>query len=123
MKKILILIFSIAALISCSKDESQPKIRLSNISQYNFQNIVVDTTTGNTYFEDLNSGQKTKYKVFEKAYRYAYVELEIDGKTYLLQPTDYVGETSLESGNYTYQIDANDSQDEYGKLSLTFVEE
>jgi uncharacterized protein YxeA len=82
MKKILILIISIAALISCSKDESQPKIRLSNISQYDFLNIVVNTTTGDTNFEDLNSGQKTEYKVFEKAYRYAFVELEIDGKTY-----------------------------------------
>lgn len=111
MKKILILIISIAVLIGCSKDESNPKIRLANTSQYDFQNIVVNTTTGNINFEDLNSGQKTEYKVFEKAYRYAYVELEIEGKTYKLQPTDYVGENSLENGNYTYQIDANDSQD------------
>lgn len=96
---------------------------MSNISQYDFQNIIVNTTTGNTYFGDLNSGQKTEYKVFEKAYSYAFVELEIDGKTYTLQPTDYVGETPLENGNYTYQIDANDSQEQYGKLSLTLIEE
>ena len=127
MKKILILIISIAALISCSKDdEKNPsglKIRLSNVSQYDFQNIVVNTTTGDVNFENLNSGQKTEYKVFEKAYRYAFVELEIDGKMYTLQPTDYVGETRLGNGKYTYQIEANDSQDQYGKLSLALIKD
>jgi len=50
MNKMLILIFSIAACISCSKEEFKSNIRLSNISQYDFQNIIVNTTTGNTNF-------------------------------------------------------------------------
>jgi len=119
----LILIISIATLIGCTKEESRPKIRLSNISPYDFKNIVVNTTTGNTDFGNLNSGQKTEYKVFERAYSYAFVELEIEGKTYTLQPIDYVGESTLENGNYTYQLDANDPQEEYGILSLTFIED
>jgi hypothetical protein len=127
MKKILILIISMAVLISCSKDgeknPSQVKIRLSNISQYDYQNIVVNTSTGNINFENLNSGQKTAYKVFEKAYRYAFVELEIDGKTYTLQPVDYVGETALDDGNYTYQIDANDPQEQFASLSLELIKD
>jgi len=49
MKKTLILCTIIVTLFSCSKDnESNPtevKIRLSNTSQYNFQNIVVNTAT------------------------------------------------------------------------------
>ncbi len=125
MKKILILILSIS--MSCSGDDdsntSELNIRLSNVSPYNFQNIVVNTGTGNTNFENINSQQKTGYKTFETAYRYAFVELEIDGETYTLQPIDYVGETLLENGNYTYEIDANDSQEQYGKLTLTLIEE
>ena len=127
MKKILILIISISTLISCSSDDdnntSELNIRLSNVSQFDFQNIVVNTTSGNTSFENISSEQMTNYKTFETAYRYAFVELEIDGETYTLQPIDYVGETPLENGNYTYQIDANDSQEQYGKLTLTLITE
>lgn len=127
MKKILFLIISISTLISCSSDDdnntSELNIRLSNVSQYDFRNIVVNTTTGNTNFENINSQEKTNYKTFETAYRYAFVKLEIDGETYTIQPIDYFGETPLENGNYTYQIDANDSEEHYGKLSLTLIEE
>ena len=126
MKKTMILFITIVALFSCSKDNvnNEVKIRLANVSQYDFQNIVVNTTTGDVSFEYLESGQKSEYKDFDKAYRYAFVELEIDGETYILQPIDYVGEALLENGNYTYQIDARDTyDDQYTRLSLTLVED
>ncbi len=122
MKKTLILYLTIIILFGCSKDNenNEVKIRLSNISQYDFQNIVVNTTTGNVNFGNLSSGQKSEYKEFDKAYRYAFVELEIDGETYTLQPIDYVGETLLKNGIYTYQLDVNDIDT---ILSLTLVED
>lgn len=127
MKKLLILIISIVALFGCTNDDDNNltgvNIRLSNVSKYKFQNIIVNTTSGNVNFGNLDSGQKSAYKQFEKAYRYAFVELEIDGKKYTLQPIDYVGETLLEDGKYTYKIDATDSNDQYARLSLTFVED
>ncbi|GGF73945.1 hypothetical protein [Wenyingzhuangia marina] len=114
-------------LISCSNNDdnitSELNIRLSNVSQYDFQNIVVNTSTGNTAFENISPQEMTSYKTFKTAYRYAYVKLEIDGETYTLQPSDYVGETPLKKGNYTYQIDANDSQEQYEKLTLTLIKE
>ena len=128
MRKLLILILTIATFVSCSSDynkevPSELKIRLSNISQFDFQNIVVNTSTGNVEFEDINAGQSTEYKIFKTAYRYAFVELVIDEKIYTLQPLDYVGETPLKNGKYTYQINANDSQSQHGKLSLILIEE
>jgi Tfp pilus assembly protein PilP len=121
MKKILVFI-SILALVGCSGDDdnnaSEINIRLSNISQFDFQNIVVNTTTGNTNFENISYQQTTNYKIFETAYRYAFVELQIDGETYRYQPIDYVGETPLENGNYTYQIGVEDSG-----LSLILIED
>lgn len=98
-------------------------IRISNISEYDFKNIVVDTSTGIRAFEDIDSGEATNYQVFELAYRYAYIELEIDGETFTIQPIDYVGEAPLANRLYTYQLDANDSQEQYGRLSLTLVED
>lgn len=126
MKKILILIVSIAAFISCSKDDensSDLKIRLSNVSQFDFQNIRVNTSTGDVNYVNLKAGNKSDYKTFEMAYRYAFIELEINGKIYTLQPIDYVGESPLADGNYAYQINANDSQNQYQKLSLTLIKE
>jgi hypothetical protein len=130
MRKLLILMISIATLFGCSNDDdndntSGVKIRLSNASQFDFQNIRINTGSSNENVSlgNLKMAKKTDYKLFESAYRYAFVELEINGKTYTIQPIDYVGETLLEDGNYTYQINANDSQNQYQKLSMTLIEE
>jgi hypothetical protein len=127
MKKLLILTIAVTVFFGCSKNSdtntSEVYIRLSNISEYNFKNIVVNTSTGNVDFENIDSGQMTQYKIFETAYRYAFVELEIEGGIYTIQPIDYVGETPLKNGYYTYQIDSNDSQVQYGKITLTFIED
>ncbi|MGL1888710.1 MAG: hypothetical protein OCD76_19510 [Reichenbachiella sp.] len=120
-------IISFLIFFSCSgnKDdiESNANIRLSNISQFDFNDVTVNTWDQKVEFGNINSGQTTDYNFFQIAYRYAFVELSINGDTYTLQPIDYVGETPLKSGNYTYQIDANDSQDQYEKLSLVLIEE
>jgi len=126
MKSFLALLTVMTIVFNCSDDinkSSEINIRLSNISDFNFQNIIVNTSTGNVSFENIDSGQITDYKTFETAYRYAFVELEIDGETYTIQPIDYVGETPLENANYTYQINANDSQEQYGRLALSIIKD
>lgn len=127
MKRILILIFTINMIIGCSKEKSNeqfgPEIRLSNSSQHNFKNVIIDTGTGEVNFGDLDSGKQTEYKKFRKAYRYAFVKLEIDGKTYKIQPIDFVGEKALNDGRYAYQISVNGNQGEYSNLNLKLIEE
>lgn len=131
MKKIIILILGIFVLLSCNENTELDdvdcelpgvRIRLLNASSYKFSNIIVNSQSGNKDFGDLNAGQKSKYQTFELAYRYGFVELEIFGDTYTIQPIDYFGETPLTDGAYTYVIDANNSQEQYGKLSLNLVE-
>lgn len=111
--------------VSCSDSNTEDSVllRLSNTSAFDYKNIVVNTSTGNVSFQDIDSGEKTVYQSFEVAYRYAYVQLEIDGASYILQPIDYVGETPLENGRYTYEISANESEAQYGRLSITLVED
>lgn len=96
---------------------------MSNVSPYTFQDIRVSTTGDEVSYGDLDTGEFSDYRSFETAYRYGFVELQINGSTYTLQPIDYVGETPLENGWYTYQIDANDSDEQYGRLSLTLIED
>lgn len=128
MKYCCALIYLFAFLIifsSCSEEDNNNEIqlRLSNSSSFDYKNITVNTTTGNVNFEDINSGEITQYKSFTKAYRYAFIQLEIDGSIYTIQPIDYVGETPLSYGKYTYKINASDSNDQYGRLSLTLVKD
>ena len=127
MKRILILIFTINMIVGCSKEKSNnqfgPEIRLSNSSQHNFKNVIINTGTGEVNFGDLDSGKQTEYKKFSKAYRYAFVKLEIDGKIYKIQPIDFVGEKALNDGRYAYQIGVNGNQGEYNNLNLKLIEE
>ena len=124
MKKSLLLIFTIL-LLGCSENDNDAEvsIRLSNVSQYNFNNITINTSTGNVAFENILSGESSPHKEFGFAYRYAFVELEIDSETFTLQPIDYVGENRLPKGDYTYQINVDDSQGFNGTLSLALVED
>lgn len=131
MKKILILIVSITVLLSCSNDNdkvpSEVNIRISNISEFNYQNIVVNASIENVNvkmdIENLNSGQMTEYKRFETAHPYPYIELQIEGETYNILPLTTGFDVPLENGNYTYQINANDSPEQYDKLSFQLIQE
>ena len=125
MKKYFSLLLFIFIFVSCEEndDSKEVSIRISNISQFDFTNIIVNTYNNNVAFTDLNSGGKSEYKDFEQAYRYAYIELEANGETYILQPIDYVGETLLGSGNYTYQIDIAPSSSQYSEIILTLIED
>lgn len=111
--------FFLVSACSSDNDTSEVHIRLFNASSFDYRNIVVASTT----YEDLNAGQRSEYQLFEMAYRYAFVQLEIDGKTFTIQPIDFVGESLLKNGFYTYRLDANDSPDQYGKLSISLIED
>ena len=127
MKRILILILTVSTIISCSKEKSNSpfglEIRLSNNSQYNFKNVIINTGTGEVNFGNLNARKQTEYRKFSNAYRYAFVKVEINGKTYMIQPIDYVGALPLSDGRYTYQLSVNGNQDQYSNLNLQLIED
>jgi hypothetical protein len=105
------------------ENESGIQIRIHNASPYYFENVIVNSgyTAKDIHYENLISNKKSNYKTFDLAYRYAFVELQIEGKTYTIQPIDYVGETELVNGIYTYKITANSSLNQYQKLDLEFI--
>ena len=108
MKKIFIFTL-IVICFGCSSPENfdEIQIRISNVSGFNYENIVVNASGENISFGNLNASTKSEYKTFILAYRYAYVEFQIDGETYTIQPIDYVGEEPLKKGKYSYEINVN----------------
>ncbi len=128
MKKIysIIIIASLFFQFSCSGDDDvadsgDVQIRIKNVSQFDYTNIIVNTSGGENHYGGLSSQQTSDYGAFEFAYRYAFVELQIDAETFTIQPIDYVGETKLNPGAYTYEIGANDTTEQYGRLSIKLV--
>ncbi len=118
-------------LFNCSRDDDSStsdevqirttgavQIRIKNASQYNYSNILVNTNGGENNYGNISASKTTKYGGFDFAYRYAFVELKINGQIFTIQPIDYVGETKLTPGKYTYEIGANDSAQRYGKLTI-----
>ena len=123
MKKFYILLILIL-LVSCTQNDSDLLLlRIKNTSQFDYNGVVVNTSGGEHNYGTINSNQSSDYKAFDLAYRYAFVELKIDGSTYTIQPIDYVGETPLDNGKYTYEINATNSGDQYSRLSLILEED
>lgn len=112
---------------SCSNhnevDEISVNIRLANTSSYTFKNITVDTNGGKQTFSEIKSGEVTEYRPFSKAYRYAYIELEVEGRKAQLIPIDYVGETTLPNGKYTYQLNVELINSSSAQIQLNFIED
>jgi hypothetical protein len=120
MKRLILFIVVVFFFSNCTDDDKfrSVNIRLSNISNFDYKNIIVNTSTGNVAYGDLNSDKVTEYKTFELAYHYAFIELFINDERFAIQPVDYVGETPLKNGNYTYELDINGNA-----LTLRFIKD
>lgn len=121
MKKFICGLFIFFVLAGCSNDDDygEVNIRIFNASEVEFKDVKFDPSTRLVNFGDLGPNQYTQYENFERAYDYAYFSLMVNDSTYVLQPTDYVGETPLGKGNYTYRINFNNDD----TLVFTLVED
>lgn len=95
-------------LAACKKETEAPtgvSIRVRNGSAYHFTSLVVNTSGGENSYGALGPGQSSDYAAFTRAYSYAAVKATINGTEVSFQPYDYVGETTLKPGQYTYVVD------------------
>jgi hypothetical protein len=121
MKRAIVYLIILAGLTvqtSCKKDSSQTlpstnaDLRIFNSTPWTFYDCTIDPTgtlsdnpSPNAYnFGQVDVNGKTDYKTFPKLYRYSWVRLTMNNKTYYLKPYDYTGEALLESGKYTYKL-------------------
>ncbi|MXV51104.1 hypothetical protein GS399_09000 [Pedobacter sp. HMF7647] len=107
---------------ACKKKNEAPasgiNIRIENKSSYQFDNVLVWAGDVKNNYGSIKPGQTSEYKIFNEAYRYAYVKLNVGEKEFILQPIDYVGETPLEAGKYTYQLTV--SNYDQSRLNLSY---
>ena len=106
-------------LASCTEEDlEQDKnilIRVENVSTFDFDRVMVNTSGGRESYGSIPSGSVSDYQSFEFAYPFATVEVNIQGSKFDFTPIDYTGETRLTNGSYTYQVDVDD----FANRSLT----
>ena len=95
------------------------RIRVQNSSSFAFDRVDVVFPEDEVSYGSIRANSASAYREVSKAYRYAYIEVEIGGEELVLQPIDYVGESLLRSGRYTYVLNVTIE----GQLTFSFREE
>ncbi|MFK7814343.1 MAG: hypothetical protein AB8B59_17730 [Maribacter sp.] len=109
-----ILLFSLGC-ADQDDDLAAIKIRIQNTSNLNFDSAQVGDSEH--IHMDIAPDNFSEYLGYETAYRYAYIKIVSGDENYVLQPIDFVGETPLSIGFYTYVLDVT----EEGNVSLELV--
>ena len=114
----------VLSLASCNGENEDglptlTEIRVKNVSLYDFDDVEVVAPGGMAHYGQVLIQESSAYQSFTEAYRYSFINVIIDGQDFVLQPIDYVGETPLGPGKFTYVIDVPDLESTGITLLLT----
>jgi hypothetical protein len=88
------------------------------------ENVVVTFPSQTERYGTVAPGGVTAYRSIERTYSYAKIEATINGQPAVLQPIDFVGETLLGPGRYTYSLDYNlQAQSQFDRFRFQFIED
>lgn len=107
MKNYIFILAIILAGCSINNSNNSPEavmLRVKNTGTIDFVNVTLAFSGEEVQFGALAAGQTSNYRSFDTAYKYGFIEIQTTGKVYHLVPTDYVGETPLKKGYYTYNV-------------------
>ena len=86
-------------------DSDGVEVRVRNFSTIDFDSVTVRFPQETHRYGRVEAGRASAYRPVREAYRYDYVEAWIGTEKYVLQPFDFVGESLLRAGRYTYGLD------------------
>ena len=99
------------ALLGCSNAVSPRggiQIRIGNESHASFSNVAVLFPEQEVDYGAVPVGRSSEYRRVTVAYAYARIDVQIGSTELRIQPIDYVGESQLPPGRYTYALDVID---------------
>ena len=111
---------------ACGFQDGRPDgvfIRIQNNSDVNFEMVTVQSGNEEHFFGEVLSRTYSEYGEFDYAFRYAAVWLVGEGQDFSLIPTDYVGETPLRDGFYTYRIGLSSANLPDAQLTFELIED
>jgi len=83
------------------------EIRIANRSRVAIENVRVLFPSQSEVYGTIPPNGVTDYRVVKKAYRYAPIKAVVAGVPAGFLPIDYVGESELKAGRYTYVLTIN----------------
>ncbi len=108
MNKSIFALSLVAILLALGCNNEEVSIRIDNQTGSDLVSIDVNSNGNENSYGSLPHGEKSEYKTYPQAYRYGFVQaITIAGDTLTVQPIDYVGESPLDDGNYTYRLTVN----------------
>lgn len=114
-----IVLLALCAACSATAGNGEPVlIRIANESGVAFDRVVVTFPGQEEDYGAVTAGGQTSYRHVERAYEYARIEAHRGGEVLVLQPIDYVGESLLTGGRYTYVLDVETAAS--GSLLFSF---
>lgn len=93
-------------------------IRVQNDSGIDFDQVIISFPAQREDYGAVAAGTESPYRKIPIAYRYASLEVHASGQRYDLQAFDYVGETPLGNGRFTYALSVEDNH-----VVLKFIEQ
>lgn len=113
----LLLLASMVLYSACNNEDVQ--IRIDNQTGSDFVSVLVNSNGNENTYGSLPDGEQSEYKVYPQAYRYGYVEaITTTDDTLIVQPIDYVGESPLDEGKYTYKLTRDNPNSPWMGLEL-----
>jgi hypothetical protein len=108
MKRLLSVSLIILAIIACKKTEYSPEgptdVRVRNLSDLTFTEVIVNTSGGIDTLGDIGPGSVSEYFRFEKAYPKAEISATINGLTFSTGTVNYTYMQYLGQDRITYEV-------------------
>ncbi|MDB5106611.1 MAG: hypothetical protein JWP91_4300 [Fibrobacteres bacterium] len=105
-----------AAGSSWKRTDAKVRIRLHNLDSLSLKGLFIRFPADSARFPVLAGRSYTDYIAVDSAYRYAYIHAVAgDGRAWICQPTDFVGESPLVPGRYTFELSRARLLDSTGK--------
>lgn len=103
----LALVATIAAGCSSLQQAGGLQIRVANASAFTMEQVTIGFPSQEVQYGTLAAGATSEYRDVEQAYRYAAVTVMVEDERLVMQPIDFVGESLLAPGRYTYVLDVD----------------
>ena len=103
------------AAICCKKEKFSPEgptdVRVANLSDSAFTEVIVNTSGGIDTLGNINSGSLSGYSLFDKAFPKAEISAKINGVLYSTGVIDYNGMTYIGRAKITYEVNISNTAD------------
>ena len=124
MKKLLIISIIILTVIACKKTKFSPEgptdIRVKNLSTVAFSEVIVNTSGGIDTLGNINPGEVSGYKRFDKAFVKAEISAKVNGQLFSTGAVNYNGLTYIGQAKMTYEVWISDMNNKKLEIKVLY---